>query len=558
MLRRLSIRNIVLIDALDLEFDAGLGAMTGETGAGKSILLDALGAALGARASADLVRVGADKGSATAEFEVDDDHPVWAWLREQGHEMEDDTLIVRRVLSREGRSRAYLNDTPVGVAMLRELGSRLIEIHGQFDDRALVDPAGHRGLLDAYGGLQTEHRKVAALYAAWREQANALEATRAEVAEAQRDAEFVKHSVEELAALAPEEGEEDVLDAERRQMQRAESIADDVSKAIAQLGNHGAEAAIGDAMRRVEVAAGKADGRLDEALAAIGRALNACSDALSEAERAAEALSFDPRRLEEAEERLFALRALARKHRIGVSDLPGLHEGLGEKLAFIERGEEKLAEMEGEVTATHAAFLTAAKALSRARQEAGAVLDAQVVGELAPLKLDRAIFRTLVESDPERAGPDGIDRVAFEVTTNPGSAPGPIDRIASGGELSRFLLALKVCLAQKGDGKTLIFDEIDRGVGGATAAAIGARLKRLGEDTQTLVITHAPQVAAEADRQWRIQKSVEQGEDGETTRTQVVELSRTERVDELARMLAGESVTKAAKDAAKSLLKAAG
>jgi DNA repair protein RecN (Recombination protein N) len=544
MLRRLSIRNIVLIDALDLEFDAGLGAMTGETGAGKSILLDALGAALGARASADLVRVGADKGSATAEFEVDDDHPVWAWLREQGHEMEDDTLIVRRVLSREGRSRAYLNDTPVGVAMLRELGSRLIEIHGQFDDRALVDPAGHRGLLDAYGGLQTEHRKVAALYAAWREQANALEATRAEVAEAQRDAEFVKHSVEELAALAPEEGEEDVLDAERRQMQRAESIADDVSKAIAQLGNHGAEAAIGDAMRRVEVAAGKADGRLDEALAAIGRALNACSDALSEAERAAEALSFDPRRLEEAEERLFALRALARKHRIGVSDLPGLHEGLGEKLAFIERGEEKLAEMEGEVTATHAAFLTAAKALSRARQEAGAVLDAQVVGELAPLKLDRAIFRTLVESDPERAGPDGIDR-------------GPIDKIASGGELSRFLLALKVCLAQKGDGKTLIFDEIDRGVGGATAAAIGARLKRLGADTQTLVITHAPQVAAEADRQWRIEKSVVQGEDGETTLTRVVELSKTERVDELARMLAGESVTKAAKDAARSLLKAA-
>ena len=557
MLRRLSIRNIVLIDALDLDFDAGLGAMTGETGAGKSILLDALGAALGARANADLVRMGADKGSATAEFELDDDHPAWAWLREQGHEIEDAALIVRRVISREGRSRAFVNDQPVGVATLRELGTRLIEIHGQFDDRALVDPAGHRGLLDAYGGLQKEHRQVNALYTAWREMATRLETTRAEIAEAQRDAEFVRHSVEELTELAPEEGEEDTLDTERRQMQRAESIADDVSKAIAQLGNNGAEGAISDTLRRIEVAAEKADGRLDAALEAIARAMNSCAEALSEVERAAEALTFDPRRLEQAEERLFALRGLARKHRIGVADLPKLYAGLGEKLAFIEQGEAKLVEMEGEVSAAHAAFLDAAKGLSRARQEAAGVLDKQVVGELAPLKLERAIFRTLVDTDPDKAGPDGIDRVAFEVTTNPGSAPGAIDKIASGGELSRFLLALKVCLARKGDGKTLIFDEIDRGVGGATAAAIGARLKRLGDDTQTLVITHAPQVAAEANRQWRIEKSVVQGDDGETTLTRVVELSKTERVDELARMLAGESVTKAAKDAARSLLKAA-
>ena len=558
MLRRLSIRNIVLIDALDLDFDAGLGAMTGETGAGKSILLDALGAALGARANADLVRMGADKGSATAEFDLDDDHPAWAWLREQGHEVEDAALIVRRVIGREGRSRAFVNDQPVGVATLRELGTRLIEIHGQFDDRALVDPAGHRGLLDAYGGLQKEHRQVNALYTAWREAATRLETTRAEIAEAQRDAEFVRHSVEELTELAPEEGEEDVLDTERRQMQRAESIAEDVSKAIAQLGNQGAEGALSDTLRRIEVAAEKADGRLTPALEAIAKALNSCSEALSEVERAAEALSFDPRRLEQAEERLFALRALARKHRIGVADLPKLHVGLGEKLAFIEQGEAKLVEMESEMAAAHETFLDAAKGLSRARQEAAGILDKQVVGELAPLKLERAIFKTLVESDPEKAGPDGIDRVAFEVTTNPGSAPGAIDKIASGGELSRFLLALKVCLARKGDGKTLIFDEIDRGVGGATAAAIGARLKRLGDDTQTLVITHAPQVAAEANRQWRIEKSVVEGEDGETTLTRVVELSKTQRVDELARMLAGESVTKAAKDAAKSLLKAAG
>ncbi len=557
MLRRLSIRNIVLIDALDLDFDAGLGAMTGETGAGKSILLDALGAALGARANADLVRMGADKGSATAEFELDEDHPAWAWLREQGHDIEDAALIVRRVIGREGRSRAFVNDQPVGVATLRELGTRLIEIHGQFDDRALVDPAGHRGLLDAYGGLQKEHRRVHTLYTAWRDATTRLEATRAEIAEAQRDAEFVRHSVDELADLAPEEGEEDTLDTERRRMQRAESIADDVSKAIAQLGNQGAEGALSDTLRRIEIAAQKADGRLDAALEAIARAMNTCAEALSEVERAAEALTFDPRRLEQAEERLFALRALARKHRIGVADLPNLHAGLADKLAFIEQGEAKLTDMEAEVATAHGAFLDAAKALSRARQEAGGVLDKQVVGELAPLKLERAIFRTLVESDPDKAGPDGIDRVAFEVTTNPGSAPGAIDRIASGGELSRFLLALKVCLARKGDGKTLIFDEIDRGVGGATAAAIGARLKRLGADTQTLVITHAPQVAAEADRQWRIEKSVVQGEDGETTLTRVVELSKTERVDELARMLAGESVTKAAKDAARSLLKAA-
>ncbi len=557
MLRRLSIRNIVLIDTLDLDFDGGLGAMTGETGAGKSILLDALGAALGARSSADLVRTGADKGSTTAEFEIDNNHPAWGLLAEQDIEIEDATLLLRRVIGKDGRSRAFVNDQPVGVGVLRKLGALLVEIHGQFDDRALVDPAGHKTLLDNYARLQGDHKAVTKLYAEWRKAVTALEETRAELTEAERDADFVRHSVEELSELAPADGEEDELDAARRRMQRAASIAEEVDRAMSLLGTKGAEAALADALRRVDVAASKADGALDKSVTAIEKAMNSVSEALSEVERAAEILSFDPNELEQIEERLFAMRGLARKHRISVADLAQLHHSLGERFAFIEAGSARLAEREDAVKSTHAAYLTAARALSDARRAAAGRLDAQVVAELPPLKLERAEFRTLVETDAENAGPDGIDRVAFEVTTNPGSAPGAIDKIASGGELSRFLLALKVCLAQQDDGKTLIFDEIDRGVGGATAAAIGARLRRLGDDGQTLVITHAPQVAAEAKRQWRIEKSVQDNGEGEITLTRVVELKKSDRIDELARMIAGETVTKAAKDAAKSLLKTA-
>ena len=554
MLRRLSVRNIVLIEALDLDFSGGLGAMTGETGAGKSILLDALGAALGARAGADLMRMGADSAVVIAEFELEDGHPALGWLAEQGYPADEDSAILRRVISANGRSRAFINDTPASVAALRELGALLVELHGPFDDRALIDPAGHRALLDAYAGLGGEVAALRALHAAWREVEKALDAGRAAVSEAERDAEYVRHSVEELEKLAPEPGEEDVLDRDRRQMQRAASIAEDVAKSIGLLGPQGAEGAVADALRRLDAASAKADGRLDPAIAALEQAANTLSDALAAVESAGEALSFDPGRLEQVEERLFALRALARKHRIGVEALAGLRESLGDRMRMIDAGAERIGALEAAAQQGEAAYRAAAERLSAARQEAAGRLDAQVVGELAPLKLERAVFRTVVAAEADRAGPEGIDRVAFEVTTNPGSAPGPIDKIASGGELSRFLLALKVCLAREGDGKTLIFDEIDRGVGGATAAAIGARLRLLGESGQTLVITHAPQVAAEAARQWRIEKRVEAGEDGEITRTDVVELGAAERVDEIARMLAGETVTKEARGAAKRLL----
>ena len=554
MLRRLSVRDIVLIDALDLEFGGGLGAMTGETGAGKSILLDALGAALGARTNADLVRTGSERGVATAAFDLSEGHPARAWLAEQGYDEGEDELVLRRVIGADGRSRAFLNDQPASVGALKALGSMLIEIHGQFDDRSLTNPAAHGPLLDAFGGLEGKVAAVRKRHAAWRAAERALAETRAQVEEARRDADYVRHAVEELEQLAPEAGEEAALDTERRSMQRAVSIAEDVGKAADALGPKGAEAMLADALRRLDVAAPKAEGALDASLASLDQAMQAVSDALAEIDRAAEAMSFDPAQLERVEERLFALRGLARKHRMGVEELAALRSTMSGRLTLIEKGEARLMELQEEAKAAHAAYLDAARALSVARSKAGASLDRAVTAELPPLKLERARFRTLVQPDEEAGGAEGIDRVSFEVATNPGSAPGPIDRVASGGELSRFLLAMKVCLAGRGESKTLIFDEIDRGVGGATAAAIGARLRRLGEGGQALVITHAPQVAAEASRQWRIDKAVSRKAGREVTTTRVQRLTDEERVDELARMLAGETVTEAAREAARTLL----
>lgn len=555
MLRRLSVRDIVLIDALDLEFGAGLGAMTGETGAGKSILLDALGAALGSRVAGSLVRSGSSSGSATAEFEIATDHPAWHWLREQGYDIEDETLILRRVVGEEGRSRAFINDQPSSVSALRSLGSMLVEIHGQFDDRSLTNPAAHGLLLDAYAGLEGQGRAVRKLHAAWREAERALVSGRAEIEEARADADYVRHSVEELEELAPESDEESVLDAERRSMQRAVAIAEDVSRAADALGVKGAEGRLSEAVRWLDAAAPKADGRLDPALAALDRAMTEMSEALREVDAAMEALAVDPNVLEQIEERLFALRGLARKHRMSVTDLATLRAKMNDRLAFIEAGEERLIALETAARDARDAYLVKARSLSAARTKAASGLDRAVMKELPPLKLERAKFRTEITTDEAGGTAEGIDRVSFTVATNPGSPFGPIDKTASGGELSRFLLALKVCLARREDGKTIIFDEIDRGVGGATAAAIGVRLRRLGEAGQALVITHAPQVAAEASRHWRINKSVTKQKGREVTTTEVVILSEKERVAELARMLAGETVTKEAREAARSLLK---
>ncbi len=550
MLRQLSIRDIVLIDALDLEFGPGLNALTGETGAGKSILLDALGLALGARGGAGLVREGADQGSAVAVFEPAPDHPVHAALAEAGLPAAEDGLILRRAVSADGRGRAFVNDQPTSAGTLRAIGELLVETHGQHDDRGLLNPAGHRALLDAFAGVTGEAAEVSKLWRAARAAEDALSAARVAQEDAARDADYLRHAVEELDEIAPEPGEADALDAERRLMQAAERMREEVAKAAEALGPEGAEGAMGDALRRLDHAAPQLEGRLDEPLAALDRAMTELSEAQSGVESALEALTFEPYRLEAVEERLFALRGLARKHNVQPDDLAELRDVLAGKLDAIDAGEGRIGELSAEAEAARARYLSAAEALSKVRRAAAQRLDAAVGAELRPLKMERAVFRTEVETlPPEDAGPDGIDRVAFTVATNPGSKPGPIGKIASGGELSRFLLALKVPLASAGD-VTMIFDEIDRGVGGATADAVGRRLAALAEGSQVLVVTHSPQVAARADRQWRIWKAVE----GDLTRTSVVPLGPQERVDEIARMLSGETVTAEARGAAEALL----
>ncbi len=555
MLRRLVIRDVVLIEALDLSFREGLGVLTGETGAGKSILLDALGLALGARAGAEVVRLGAAQAVAMAEFEIPDDHPARAWVEEQGYLWEPgEPLTLRRVVSAEGRGRGFLNDQPASVAALRGAASLLIEIHGQFDERSLLNPAGHRHLLDAFGG---HGARLAEIRRLWRLRAEA-EAQQAEaetaLSEARRDAEFIAHALEELDELSPEPGEEDALDATRRSLRRAEQIAGDVAKAAELLGAQGAEGRMAEAIRWLEGAAPKAEGLLDPGLAALDRALLELSEAAREVDRALESLAFDPRRLEEAEERLFALRALARKHHTQVEALPKLREDLAGKMAFVTAGEERLKGLSAIVVEARKAYSVAAEALSLARRAAGDSLALAVAEELAPLRMERAQFRVRLDSDPAHAGPDGQDRVSFEAATNPGSKPGALDKIASGGELSRFLLAIKARLAVSDEAKTLIFDEIDSGVGGATADAVGRRLQKLGEAGQALAVTHSPQVAARARDHWRISKRLVETDSGFAARTEVEALAGVARLEELARMLAGETVTPQAREAAASLL----
>ncbi len=547
MLRSLSIRNIVLIDALDLELRPGLNVLTGETGAGKSILLDALGLALGRRGRGEMVRAGAAEGSVVAVFEPPAGHPVRAALAEAGFPDEDE-LVLRRVAGADGRSRAFVNDQRASAGALAALGDLLVEVHGQQDDRGLLNPSGHRALLDAFAGLDAER---AAVRAAWRRAAGA-EAARAEAeAEAEaaaREEEWLRHAAGELTAFAAEPGEDERLDARRRLMQGAERIREEVARAAADLGPDGAEGAIADASRRLERAAAAAEGRLDGALAALERALTELGEAQAGVDAALDALAFDPHELEAAEERLFALRALARKHRVGPEALPALTETLAARLAALEGGATRIADLAREAAEARAAYDAAAAALTAARRAAAARLDEGVAAELAPLKLERAVFRT--EIAPGEPGPEGVDRVAFTVATNPGAPAGPLSKIASGGELSRFLLALKVRLAARGEGKVMIFDEIDRGVGGATADAVGRRLARLAEEAQVLVVTHSPQVAARGAHHWRIAKEIAGG----ATRTAVTPLPAETRLDEIARMLSGETVTAEARSAAAALL----
>jgi DNA repair protein RecN (Recombination protein N) len=551
MLAALSIRDIVLIERLEIDFARGLTVLTGETGAGKSILLDSLALALGGRGDADLVRHGVAQGQVTAVFDLPADHPARRILSDNDIDASGD-VIVRRVQSADGRTRAFLNDNPVSASLLREVGELLVEIHGQHDDRALIDEREHRRLLDAFGGLEGEVAAVGTAWSAWRKAIRERDGHRARIEAARREADYLRASLEELDALKPEAGEETELATRRHRMMQAEKVAGDLAEGVETFeGPHSPIPVIVTLMRTLERKAGSLPGLAEGALEPMGRALDLLEGARTALEAMLREADFDPRELERTEERLFALRASARKHSCTVDALAPLRVKMASDLAELDHGEERLAALEAAVGTTEAAYRAAASALSKARSGAARGLEAAVAAELPALRLERARF--LVDRGEDPPGAEGIDRIEFHVQTNPGTRPGPMMKVASGGELSRFLLALKVSLADKGSAPTLVFDEIDTGVGGAVAGAIGQRLARLAERVQVMSVTHSPQVAARADTHLLISKEpVPGGEDRVATR--VVELAPAARREELARMLSGEVITDEARAAAESLL----
>ena len=554
MLARLSIRDIVLIDRLDIDFGRGLAALTGETGAGKSILLDAFALALGARGEATMVREGAEQGQVIAVFDLAKGHPARRILaaNDLGG---DDELIVRRVQFADGRTRAFVNDQPVSVQVLRALGTALVEIHGQHDERAFVDAATHRALLDAYGGIDGDAAAVAQFWEERRAREVAVEKHRAEIERANREADWLRHAVGELGKLAPETGEETALAERRAGMMQAEKVAEDLRATHDSVtGPQSPVPALATAIRRLERRATQAPALIEPVVKAIDAALTAMDEARAHLETALRAANYDPHELERIEERLFALRAAGRKYNVPVDNLAALGQRYQGDLALIDAGAERLAALEQEARAAGVRYREAAQALSAVRRKVAQKLDKAVNGELKPLKLERAQFTTQIESESE--GPNGLDRVEFWVRTNPGTRPGPMMKVASGGELARFLLALKVVLADRGSAPTLIFDEIDTGVGGAVADAIGMRLARLASGVQVIAVTHAPQVAARADRHYLISKDALSK--GKRVATRVAELEAEHRREEIARMLAGAEITAEARAAADRLIRAAG
>ena len=558
MLASLSIRDFVLIEKLDLDFPragGGLGALTGETGAGKSILIDALGLALGARAESGAVRRGAAQASVAASFDLPASHPARALLAEQALD-DEDILTLRRLVGADGRGRAFVNDQPVSVALLRRLGDTLVEIQGQMEQHGLLDMATHRASLDAFAGLDKQGEAVRSAWQSWRAAEQAHAEAEAAAAAARRDEDFLRHAVKELEALAPRPDDEETLAGERQLLRAGSALGEAVAQALGELEQgRGAVTALSTAHRLIERNADKALGRLDTALAALDRALAEATEAQAQLEAARDALEFDPARLDKIEERLFALRAAARKHNVTVPELAALAEKFTGQLAQLDDGEAGLKRLAAAAKAARAAYLAAAEAQSAARRKGAARLDKAVAAELGPLKLEKAKFVTDVAALPEAEWSEaGTDRVQFLVATNPGTPPAPIAKIASGGELSRFLLALKVCLAKMGDAATIVFDEVDSGIGGATAAAVGERLKRLAKDVQVLVVTHSPQVAAVADRHWLIRKTTTRS----AASTDVLALDAKGRREEIARMLSGAEVTAEARAAADRLLAAAG
>ncbi len=551
MLAALSIRDIVLIDRLDLDFSDGMSVLTGETGAGKSILLDSMTLALGGRGDAGLVRHGQMQGQITAVFDIPGDHPVRILLR--NNDIDDDgDVILRRIQSADGRTRAYVNDQPVSASLLRQIGTSLVEIHGQHDDRALIDPATHRLLLDAYGGLEGLAQEVADAWHAVRTAEKDLDSQRSRIETARKEADYLRSSVLELSGLAPQPGEEEDLAVRRQRMMQVEKVATDIADANESLNGPASPVPeLASTLRRLERKADQSGDLLTASIENLARALDYLEEARSGLEDALRATEFDPGLLEQTEERLFALRAAGRKFSVAVDDLPALCAQMNKDLSDLDAGEEKLAALEAAVERARTAYDEKAAELSGKRKHTAGSLEKVVAEELPDLKLERARFVIEIGSDPQKPSADGIDQIEFWVQTNPGTRAGPMMKVASGGELSRFLLALKVALADKGSAPTLVFDEIDTGVGGAVAEAIGLRLSRLANKVQVLTVTHAPQVAARASGHFLISK---EPVDKERVATKVARIDSDARKEEIARMLAGAVITDEARAAAERLI----
>jgi DNA repair protein RecN (Recombination protein N) len=559
MLHSLSVRNLVLIDQLDLTFDSGLCALTGETGAGKSILLDALGLALGGRAEARLLRPGANQASVVAVFDIGEVDPIRERLVEHGIDLEEPSLILRRSLGADGRSRAFVNDQPVAVGLLRSLGAALVEIQGQFEQHGLLDGARHRVFLDAFGGLAEAAGETARSWHAWQEALQHTREAEQAFAKARTEEAFLRHAVEELAALDPQVGEAESLAEQRARLMHREQLVEALNQASATLlgdgTGGGAEQSLGQARHLLDVASAKTTGGLDETIAALERAAADLAEALAGMESFSASLDLDAGELARIEDRFFAYQDLARKHATEPDRLAELYQDFTARLAALESGAGHLGALNAAAAAARQAYLDAAGSLSSARRSAAGELDAAVNAELPPLKLEKARFTTKVAAGEEEGdwGPQGLDRVTFEARTNPGMPLGPVGRIASGGELARFLLAIKVVLAGLGPPVTLVFDEVDSGIGGGAAHAVGERLARLAADRQVLVVTHSPQVAARAAHHWRVSKQQKGGE----TSSRVRALDSAERQEEIARMLSGAEVTDEARAAAGRLIGAA-
>jgi DNA repair protein RecN (Recombination protein N) len=552
MLCNLSIQNIILIDQLELEVKNGLSVLTGETGAGKSILLDALGLVLGSRAEQGLVREGCEQGSVTAAFAVTENSPLKVLLEDRGVDLEGNELILRRTVKAQGNSRAFINDQPVSIGLLREVGDNLVEVHGQHGQQGLMDTKSHRSLLDTHGGLVAQAGNVSHAYEAWQGTVKALAKMEQEIAAAQADEDYLRHALQELESLAPVPGEEEELSQARTLMMHGEQVADELSQAVSGLtASKGAENSVRVALRRIERITDKAAGKLDPVANALAKAYEELTEAITVLEVAQRDLDFDPQRLEGTEERLFALRASARKYQCQVDGLGDVLIDMRNQIGALETGEAGLIELRQQCAQAEEKFIQVAEAQSAARRKAAKAFDASVNAELPSLKLEKATFQTTITAQPqEQWSRNGADYIAFEVSTNPGAAMGALSKIASGGELSRFSLALKVVLAKGGAVPTMIFDEIDQGIGGAVADAVGERLARLADDAQILVVTHSPQVASRGAHHMRVGKEVE----SDITFTRVDPLEGNERLEEVARMLAGAHITDEARAAAKQLI----